>query len=334
MMRRANATRIGAFVLGGLALLVTAVVLISGGGLFARSERGVMYFEGSVYGLQLGAPVVFRGLRVGRVVAIGLDGSAAEGFRIPVQVTLDSERLGGTAEPVLPALVARGLRGQLATQSLLTGLLYVDLDLLKAAPGAAAVTVSTRDGEVVIPTVSAPVQALLSQLQTLDVPQLLADIGAIAGGTRELVASPDLRRSLQELAALGGDLRRLSAKLDRRVEPLADATQRTLADTRLALEQLGRAAEQVQANSARAGAQFDGLVAEGRPALQSARQAADELARSATALRLATGEDSALMQNVDRTTQEVGRAARALRELAELLERQPQAVIRGRAEAP
>lgn len=343
MMQRANALRIGAFFVSGVVVLLTAVVLLSGG-FFARTERAVLYFDGSVYGLQKGAPVVLRGVRVGRVLDIGLQATAEGALRIPVHVEVQSERLGtGSAGPALPQLLQRGLFAQLATQSLLTGLLYVDLQLRQPGNGAAdaaeqpavrsAATAAGTDRPV-IPTTPAPVQALLTQLQTLDVAALIDDVSTIARSTRSLLAGPELKQGVQEMAALATDLRRLSAQLERRIDPLADDTRRSLAALRQTLDQLGRAADQVQATTTRAGGRLDGLAERAEPALDNAARAADELALSAQALRHAAADDSLLMQNLDRSTEEVARAARALRHLAELLEREPQAVIRGRAAGP
>ncbi len=338
MMRKASATRIGAFVIGGVALLIAAVVAVGGGKLFASTERAVMHFSGSVYGLQVGAPVVLRGVRVGRVTAIGLEGDADSvgAYRIPVQAVIDRDELAagvpGTG-PLLPGLVRRGLQAQLTAQNLLTGLLYVDLDFKPGTPTAATRAAPAAD-PVQIPTAPAPVQALMTQLQALDVPRLIDDVQAIASSTRQLVGSAELKRGVQELAALSTELRQLTARLDRRIDPLADATQRTLAEARGALQAVSGAASQVGATGERLGAQVDTLVAAGTPALKSAQAAADELALSAAALRQATADDGTLMLNVERTAKDVSRAARALRELAELLERQPTAVIRGRGETP
>jgi paraquat-inducible protein B len=338
MMQRANTLRVGAFFVAGVAVLATAVVLLSGG-FFARSERALLLFEGSVYGLQQGAPVVLNGVRVGRVLDIGLRANPGGALRIPVQVELLSERLGSPgAEAALPGLLQRGLQGQLATQSLLTGLLYVDLKLRPPdALSARAQTVAVVDaasGLPVIPTSPAPVQALLTQLQTLDVAALIDDVSTIASSTRSLLSGPELKQGMQDLAALAADLRRLSAQLERRIDPLADDTQRSLAALRQTLDQLGRAAAQVQDTTVRAGSRVDSLADSATPALANAARAADELAQSAQALRRATADDSQLMQNLDRSTEEVARAARALRQLAEMLERDPQAVIRGRGEGP
>ena len=364
MMRRANATRIGLFVVVGLSLLIAAIVAVSGNRLFASNERAVMHFNGSIYGLQLGAPVVFRGVRLGSVVSIGVVHDAASGrFAIPVVAELDRNLIdemqgptGARRSPLtLAALVAQGLTAQLSTQSLLTGLLYVDLDLRDLHSGARVPTASTgqrpgngadksADGLVEIPTIATPIQALKEQVEKLNLGQLVSDVSTLATSTRQFVSGPKLQQALDDVAQVAADLKRLTAKLDRRIDPLANAVQGTLADTRRAAGQLGAAAERVGASADRVGTtaervagtagQVDALLASGAPLLQSLQRAADELGRSASSLRAATAEDSSLLLNVDRASQDVSRASRAVRELADLLERQPEALIRGRSAAP
>lgn len=362
MTPRPNALRIGVFALAGLALLVVATASIFGARVFADSERAVLHFQGSIYGLQGGAPVIFRGVRLGSVVSIGLTAGAQPGVvEIPVVVELDSELVAslagsapatGTPAPrPLNALIARGLRGQLATQSLLTGLLYVDLDLqpdvarptatatsgLSAVPGAAGPLTE-------IPTTATPLQTLQAQLEGIDLGRLAQDVSELAASTSRFVASPELRRTLDDLAQTAASLRAVSATLERRAAPLADGAQRTLAQAGQAASQagaaaaeIGRAASQAGATAARAGRtldQADALVAAGPPVLASVQRAADELARTATALREATAADAPVMQSTERTLADVARAARAVRELSELLERQPEALLRGRVNAP
>ena len=362
MTRRVNATRIGLFVLVGLALLIAAIVAVSGGRLFASKERAVMYFGGSIYGLQLGAPVVFRGVRLGSVVSIGVVHDAASGrFTIPVVAELDRNLIrdlqgnpGGTqASLSLAALVGRGLTAQLSTQSLLTGLLYVDLDLRDGLSSAARAATPTStpttqaasaplgarnaDDRVEIPTTETSIQALKSQIENLDIGKLMADVSTIAASTREFVNGPKLRQVLEDVARITTELNRLVARLDGRIDPLANSVQATLTDTRRMAGQLGVAAERVGASADRvAGAanRVDSVLANSAPLMQSLQLAADELARSATSLRAATAEDSALLSNVERATQDVSRASRAVRNLADLLERQPDALIRGRPAAP
>lgn len=374
MKRRASPTRIGLFMLGALAVLVSAVVMVSGSGLLASRERALAYFEGSVYGLQIGAPVVLRGVRLGSVVGIGLVHEGRPGqLAVPVEIQIDRARIGLAAdaaaagrEPLtVRELVRQGLSAQLSQQSLLTGLLYVDLDFGRTRPGAAAPgarpafapasapasapvpTPAAAPDEralAVIPTVPSPLQALQQQLQQVDLPRLLADIAGAAAGARELLAGPKLQQTMQELAQASGELRTLLARLDRRVDPLADALQGTLQESRRAattlsgaladagdaVDRVSRAADRVSATMAR----FDRVAESAQPLLDGARQAAEELARTAQALRRAGTDDEGALPRIDEAAQELARAARAVRDLADLLDRQPEALLRGRASAP
>jgi paraquat-inducible protein B len=355
MKRKAHPTRIGLFMLGAVALLVAAVVVVSGGGLFTTRDRAVAYFEGSVYGLQLGAPVVFRGVRLGSVVGIGVVYQGQPGrYAIPVEVAIDRDRIasvkGPDARVTLADLVAQGLTAQLSMQSLLTGLLYVDLDLRPAGVVTATPAPRTTVAGVLpeIPTTANTIQALQKQLQDLDVGKLVDDVSAVAASARQLMSDPTLRRSLEaslsEAAGAGADLRRLLARLDQRVGPLADSLQGTLGATRRTAEQWGGAVDRVGSAVDRVGqaadsvtgsmGRFDRLADSAQPVLNSVQRAADDLARTAAALRSATADDTGLMQQFERAAQDMARASRAVRDLADLLERQPEALIRGRAATP
>ena len=362
MRRRASPTRIGLFMLGALAVLVAAVVMVTGGGVFASRERALAYFEGSVYGLQIGAPVVFRGVRLGSVVGIGVVYQGRPGqYAIPVELEIERDRIedvhGGNGAITVGDLIRQGLTAQLSTQSLLTGLLYVDLDLGRqnetgdgrsgsaaSAASAAAPAPPPGQGLPVIPTVATPVQALQKKLRNLDLEQLLADVAAVAAGARQFVANPRLQHTMDELAQASSELRQLLAKVDRRVGPLADALQGTLEETRRtaatlggevgragqAVDRVGQAADRVSATMGRVDRLADGA----QPALDSVQRAADDLARTAQALRQASTDDGGTLPQVERAAQEMARAARAVRDLADLLERQPEALIRGRAAPP
>ncbi len=347
MKRRAHPTRIGLFMLGAVALLVAAVLVVSRGGLFSPRERAVAHFDGSVYGLQLGAPVVFRGVRLGSVVAIGVVYQGRPGhYAIPVEMEIERDKIasvqGKGANVSVADLVAQGLSAQLSMQSLLTGLLYVDLDLRPATPPRPRP--AGHDGLTEVPTVASPIQALQKQLQTLDLGSLVADVSAVAAGARQLVADPKVRQTLDDLALAGSDLRRLLARLDQRVGPLADALQATLGATKRTADQWGGEVDRVNRAVDRVGvaadsvtgtmARVDRVADAAQPTLQSVQRAADDLARTASALRSATSDDSGLLQQFERAAQDMARASRAVRDLADLLERQPEALIRGRSTTP
>ncbi|MDP3809549.1 MAG: MlaD family protein [Hydrogenophaga sp.] len=336
MKRQLSPTLIGTFVVVGLSLIAATVIALAGNSLFTPKEKAVMYFSGSVYGLQVGAPVVFRGVRVGSVesIAVFYD-RAADDFSIPVVVALDSDavsgldgrRSDGNIALALPALVERGLSAQLSMQSLLTGLLYVDLDLRPERPGKLR---GTRRDATEIPTTATAIQALKNQLEGMDFRQITEDISAIAASARAMVSGPELKQALTDLAEITATFKRVSQRLDQRIDPLANELQRSLVSTRTAMEGLGRAAGSVNNTSE----QVSDLLAPNAPLVQNLQRAADEVGRSAASLREATADDSSLRLGADRALDDLSRAARALRDLAETLEQQPDAVLRGRKGAP
>ena len=334
MTPRPNAARIGLFAIGGLALLVAAVALLFGARWFAPTDRAVLHFSGSIYGLQLGSPVVFRGVRLGTVVAMGLAQNKGE-LAVPVQVELERERVGallaGSAQgrDALVLLVKKGLSAKLATHSLLTGQLYIDLDLRPAlAPQAVA-----AEGNIEIPTTLTRFQSLQDQLDRVDLRRMSEDLSAMLSAARATLTGPELKKALAELSQASASMSRLLATLDQRAPALADAAQGTLAQAGQASVRVGGAADRVTGAADRvsaAAAVVESALKPGAPLMASVQKAADELALSAVALRAATSDDSASLQSVQRAMGDVSRAARSVRELADLIEQQPQALIRGR----
>ena len=160
-MTRQHPLRVGLFALGALVLLAAAVIAVGGGRLFAQTESAELHFPGSVYGLQSGAPVVFRGVRVGSVTSVTVQDLGDGRYAVPVQVQIDRSqfmpRQAGAPAASLQTLVQRGLVARLAPQSLLTGLLYVDLDIVTPPPAQAAPAASSAAaGTTRIPTLAAP----------------------------------------------------------------------------------------------------------------------------------------------------------------------------------
>lgn len=328
----------------GLALMAAAVVTVFGARVFAQQELAVMHFGGSVYGLQVGSPVVFRGVRLGLVRSVGVVYDAGR-FAVPVVVELDRERIrtvGGTsaaADPALtlPTLVANGLSAQLATHSLLTGQLYVDLDLRKGGKPA----LRDASGLIEIPTTPTRFQSLTDQLDRVDLNRMSNDLAATLAAARGLVAGPEVKQTLTDMAQASASLAKLAVSLEKKVAPLAAAAQGTLAQageasTRVAVaadrlgDKVGSAADRVGAAADRA----DALLAPGSPVMVSVQRAAIELARSAAALRETTSDEGATAQSLQRALGDVARAARAVRDLATQFEQQPQSLIRGRPATP
>jgi hypothetical protein len=141
MSKQANKTVIGIFVVGAIALVVVAIVVLGSGKFFRQTLKAVCYFEGSVGGLNIGAPVVFRGVKIGSVTNVILRFDRKDLiFTIPVFIEIDPSKMVATGpEPKNPGenlklLVDRGLRASLEMQSIVTGQMQVGLDFQPDKP--------------------------------------------------------------------------------------------------------------------------------------------------------------------------------------------------------
>lgn len=314
-----TALRVGLFAVVGVAVLALALIVV-GGRWLAATELGQLRYTSSIYGLQEGAPVVFRGVRIGQVTAVRLTPKDAV-----VGVRLERERLvqllpsdpGGA---LLPVLIEGGLVAKLATQSLLTGLLYIDLELDRPGARAAAYAAGTPPQ---IPTAPNTLQTIKAQLDQVNVGQIAEDLAAVASGTRALVGNPEIPLAIKRTGEAAQAVQRLAQQVQATLPQLSGSATD-------ALGRVGEAADRVNAAAAR----MQGVAGEASPLLTSLRSTSDELARAAASLSQAASSDSSLRVNADRALQDVARAARTLRELGDTLERHPDALLRGRQAEP
>ena len=144
MAKKANPKLIGIFILVAVALLVAGIVIFGSGRFFQEKQRYVLFFEGSIKGLDIGAPVILKGVQIGQVTGIKVVyDPELWSFQSPVHIELFPKRIAdvklseevsklygyerGTQE-MIDLFVQRGLRGQLEMQSFVTGKLMVALD--------------------------------------------------------------------------------------------------------------------------------------------------------------------------------------------------------------
>jgi paraquat-inducible protein B len=208
---------------------------------FTQKVPYLVYFDGSVRGLRAGAPVEFRGMRIGSVTNVALEvDPQTESVRIPVTLGIEPQRISmpsGEAEPepytTMAALVERGLRAQLKSGNLLTGELLVDLDF---HPDAAAAELDMSGQYPQIPSVptqlevlTSSITGLLNQLAALPLGDLVADVQRTVQSVEALMTSPDTTQAITALTASANSLQSLVAKLDGRLDPLMGQAQSTLA---------------------------------------------------------------------------------------------------------
>jgi paraquat-inducible protein B len=272
-MSKANPAVIGGFVVGAIALLVIGLLVFGGANWFTQRNNYVAYFPGSVKGLRVGAPVDFRGVTIGQVTEIRvLFDPQAVSARIPVIMELDPsqiEMIGpeeATARAQNPErMIKAGLRAQLQSQSLLTGLLFVNLDFHPDAP---VRLVGDEEPYLEIPTipsgfeqlqesagdVASRMPALLDQLNGLlaDLNQALdqtsgefgsivSDVAAIAKHASE--ATPELVARTEEVT---DDLRQVAGTLNEILQSNRDAIGSMIDEFTVTASAMRRTADQVE----------------------------------------------------------------------------------------
>jgi paraquat-inducible protein B len=225
---------------------------------FTRKITFVLFFEGSVRGLQAGAPVEFRGIKVGAVKDVRLEFNSHDAsFRIPILIELEPERIidiNGTEvsspQEIWKTLVDRGLRAQLQTGSLLTGQLFVSLDMRPDTP---VRLVNGGGPHPELPTIpasleqmTASLQTILAKIEKLNVEKLGTELletmeGAkrFAKGAGDLITKPELQKTVHDLQQSMGSLKGILRNLDQRAEPIAANLENALAAGHQALEKLG-----------------------------------------------------------------------------------------------
>lgn len=240
---------------------------------FGRQEVWQLEFTGSVRGLVPGAPVEFRGIRIGEVLdlRLSLDIDNLKSH-IPVRVAIEPERLGIAAAETVGAdsadrralwdkLIQNGLRAQLKTGNLVSGSLYVDLDFYPEDPPQFIVWDQEFPELPTVPTPLDELRGLLTRLARLPLDRMGEDLG-------------------RSLAALHDTMDATNALLKRLDRETASELTRTLAQTRSTLASV----EKVLAPNSPLQAEAQRVLSELGSAARSLRIMADYLERHPEAL--------------------------------------------------
>jgi paraquat-inducible protein B len=306
MSKQASPAAIGGFVISGAALLVLFVLIIAGDSFFKDEEQFVVYFKGTIFGLNVGSNVMFRGVPIGYVRDIDVlaDFNSME-FAVPVYLNIVTDNIreieGETFREAvssgedLDEMIKLGLRASLASESLITGQLYIELDF---HPGTEIILAGLDDDVAEIPSIPSGIQEVIANAQrfvaelqgNLDIPKLANDLARIMAGIESFVNSDSTQNLTADLsatlAALNTTLDNLNSAIDTLegdVDPVAESLVSTL------------------------------------------EQAEKVLAIAEAQLR----DDSDFAYRLGGALKEVENAARAIRMLAEQLEQQPESVLKG-----
>ncbi len=330
MSKQANTTLVGVFVVVGILLAVGTFVTVSSLKLFSKEQTLVMYFDESVNNLNVGASVKFKGVPLGKVKAIRIRWNQAENSdSIPVFVTIDTSSLVrrlGFAEEIwdadrLQAAVQRGLRGRLQMESFVTGLLFIELNFFESAGRPIFRQIEPIYGE--IPTIPSDL-ALLGQSAT-DIMTKLASLN-VKEISDNLIALIKTIRTEVEAARLPA----LSSSLKETSDAFRQVA--TSEDVKLTFKKLAETLDRMQALSNSLEGHAGNLTEEAMRTMGDLRLVLDDLRKASQELQVALSPESSTRYALDNALNELSRTAEAARDLINVLESNPNALITGRAE--
>jgi paraquat-inducible protein B len=334
---KVSPTVIGLFVLGALLLAVVALFSFGGVNFFSKPERFIVYFDESIHGLDDGSPVKLRGVRIGRVVGLKVRATPGDpaankqpGSLVAVVCELSRNVVAdGLGAPIdvsdraeLQRLIDSGLRAQLGVIGYATGLLYVELDFYDPAayPFIPRADVESTYLEMpAVPSKSAEflrnLDEILTNIKDVDFPGIAAEARNLLADTRAQVKAADLGAISREWSAAG-----------RSVSALAESPElkALLANAASASARLDRVLADLEKVSG-PGAEHLNL------ALQDARDAMRQLTETTTVMKRFINAQQHLGDDASKALSRLGEAASAVGRLADFLERNPNALLSGRA---
>ncbi|HEY8036847.1 MAG TPA: MlaD family protein [Methylobacter sp.] len=328
MSKPISPVAIGGFTVGALALLLVAL-FIFGGGQFLRADkvRFVIFFDSSLNGLDIGAPVKMQGVKVGEVtkIVLELDPKTNKVYK-PVVIEIDRKTLTtseGTAFPLAmtrkereanrDGLVAAGFRARLEMQSLLTGLLYIDFDVHRDKPP--VFTGLEYQGLLELPAIPTTVdeirntaEQVVKKINEMPLEDIVQNLSASLREINNFLASEDVKKSKVALANALEGMEKTVKTLNHNLEPLLVNTNNTMVSTNALIRD------------------FKPIVANTDKTLTAATAALDRSRDSMAKLDGAVGPESDLTE----TLEALKDTARSIRNLTDYLERHPEAVLTGK----
>ncbi len=329
MKKKINPALIGVFVLVSMVMAIAAVVYFGASSYNTDKTVYVAYFRSETSGLEVGAPVVLQGVKIGNVTAINV-GYDPTGINIYVRVEFVTRRKavimpkGMQLEPdddrekLTQSLIENGFRARLATQSLVTGKLMLELGFFPDTE----VNLHTDD-KLEIPTIPTTIEKLWQQLATMDLRKMGTGIENVITGMDKLVNNVDLQviagetvATLKSLQVAVAEFQQMVSNLDEKIDSVAGS--------------VNQASDGVTSLLNNLDAQVDPLM---REIHRTIRSADTTLVSATSALNEADSllsENSPLRAEIMQALQNISDAARSLKGFADYLERHPEALLRGK----
>ena len=336
MSKKISPTLIGIFTLVGLLLSGAALVLFGAGKLFDKSSNILLYFNHSANGLLVGSEVRFGGVRIGRVTSIKVLIDPKQNRKIiPVVVQLSAKDLADVGATTgrgidfasfdgVRKAVAEGLRARMKQQSLLTGKLYVEFDIVPEGPFF-VYQPSGSSPYPTVPTVSTQMDELISgiadglkKINNLDLESVIKELRDVLSNTKSQIAALDLKHISDNLVSITSDVRSLAGN-----EKLGKA-----------IASLDAALTEIQALSKKANASIDPMLEDLQTVLQETRSGVAKIEQATEDLSKVTNPRGPVLLRLQNVLEETERGSRSIKELADDLKRNPNSLLLGKDYKP
>ena len=279
---------------------------------YTRKLKFIMFFDSSVRGLNIGAPVEFKGIKVGSVLDVRLEFDNEDtSFRIPVLIEIELQRIiergseqESSTHQTLSKLVERGLRARLQTGSLLTSQLYVELDMHPGTP----INISGEQNSFPeLPTlatanfgaITASAEKLLAKLNAIDVNEVSAVLlETFDNANQTLVSADETINNANALITVPG-------------------IPQAIEDMQVSMSNFKNILQKIDASNL-------------QEAINAGHLALENLTVTLGKTNNILEPNSPAQYNLNKLTGELEETARSIRSLVETLERNPQALIFGK----
>jgi len=322
MSKKANPAVIGTFVLGAALLGLVAILALGSGTLFEDKEKFVLFFEGDLTGLDQGAAVQYRGIRIGSVTEMHLEINTDTGnTRIPVYIELEAGRMTFTGSEQGDKGMAyqvdeRGVRAQLQTGSLITGKKTI---ALIEAPDTPIRRVGVDSKVFEIPTVPTVEEAFFKTLADLPFQSIVSNLNATLVSVSSLAGSAAVKEAVASIGQSSKKLDSLLATLEETVPSLVKSTTATAEETRSLLVGVRPAMTNLEP-----------LMVSARQNMEGLRRVEMELAATLAETKEMMSERSPMRYEITVALERVGGAAEAIRQFMDYLQRHPEALLAGK----
>ena len=323
MSNKSQSTAIGGFVLGAVVLFVGAVLLFAKTRFNKPTNQYVMFFDSSLAGLDEGAPVVFKGVKVGVVknIEVVSDVNSLDIYT-PVYVDIypDSfKQLNGdwqdNPKENTRKIIAKGLKATLETQSLVTGKKIVALEFRPEIP---IKTKGIIDDYQEFPTAPNALSIFADKLEKLPLSDIAANINLLTNQLNSIVTKTDIPKAIDNFNETLVIYKQVADTFNKEIKPVAVEFKTTMQHYKMLAHNINK--------------EIPGLTKGLTNSIENLDVVLKDTQKVVKSVGDSYGAESELQYQLSQTLTELSKAAHSVRLLADYLERHPEALVYGKDE--